>query len=240
MKQIAVHDSTKDLGLILSNNLDWSDHYHNITTKAYKVLGLLRRSFKTDSTDAKRKLYISLVTSHLLYCSQIWRPHKIKDILLLERVQRRATKYILNDYTSSYKSRLTKLNLLPLMYIFELNDLIFFIKSYKSPSDYFNINDFIFCSSITTRSSTGFKLQHNASSNNLTHNFYFCRLPRLWNSLPIIDIHLPVTILKLKLQKLFWTHFTSCFDGHNTCTFHYYCPCTRCSCLPRQPTRTVL
>ena len=89
------------------------------------------------------------------------------------------------------------------MYIFELNDLIFFIKSYKSPSDYFNINDFIFCSSITTRSSTGFKLQHNASSNNLTYNFYFCRLPRLWNSLPIIDIHLPVTILKLKLQKFF-------------------------------------
>ena len=103
--KIAFHNSTKDLGLILSNNLDWTDHYHNITAKAYKVLGLLRCSFKTDSTDAKRKLY--------------------KDILLLERVQRRATKCTLNDYTSSYKSRLTKLNLLLLMYIFELNDLIF-------------------------------------------------------------------------------------------------------------------
>ena len=43
------------------------------------------------------------------------------DILLLEHVQRRATKYILNDYTSSYKSRLTKLNLLPLMCIYELH-----------------------------------------------------------------------------------------------------------------------
>ena len=99
--KIAFHNSTKDLGLILSNNLDWTDHYHNITAKAYKVLGLLRHSFKTDSTDAKRKLYISLVKSHLLYCSQIWQPHKIKDILLFERVQRRATKYILNDSTSS-------------------------------------------------------------------------------------------------------------------------------------------
>ena len=81
--------------------------------------------------------------------------------------------------------------------------ILYFIKSYKFPSDYFNINDFIFCSSTSTRSSTGFKLQHNASSINLTHNFYFCRLPRLWNSLPIIDIHLPVTILKSKLQKFF-------------------------------------
>ena len=119
--KITTQESTKDLGIILSNNLDWSEHYHSITAKAYKILGLLRRCFKTNSIDAKRKLYISLVRSHLLYCSQIWRPHKIKDILLLERVQRRATKYILDDYTFSYKSRLTKLNLLPLMYIYELH-----------------------------------------------------------------------------------------------------------------------
>ena len=44
----------------------------------------------------------------------------MKDILTIERVQRRATKYILNDYTSCYKTRLLKLNLLPLMYMFEL------------------------------------------------------------------------------------------------------------------------
>ena len=115
--KITTHDSTNDLRILLSNNLDWNDHYHNITAKAYKILGLLRRCFKTDYTDTKRLLYISLVRSHLLYCSQIWRPYKIKDILLLKRVQQRATKYILNDYTSSYKSRLTKLNLFPLMYI---------------------------------------------------------------------------------------------------------------------------
>ena len=43
------------------------------------------------------------------------------DILLLEKVQRRATKVILNDYTSDYKSRLIKLQLLPLMYAYELH-----------------------------------------------------------------------------------------------------------------------
>ena len=32
-------------------------------------------------------------------------------------------------------------------YTYELNDLIFFI---KSPSNYFNINDFIFCSFINS------------------------------------------------------------------------------------------
>ena len=36
----------------------------------------------------------------------IWRPHKIKDIAAMERIQRRASKFILNDYTLDYKSRI--------------------------------------------------------------------------------------------------------------------------------------
>ena len=104
------------------------------------MLGLLRRTFVTHSTIVKKKLYLSLIRSQLTYCSQIWQPFLRKDILFIEKIQRRATKYILNDYNSSYKSRLIQLKLLPLMYLFDFNDLIFFIKSYKSPSHHFDIN----------------------------------------------------------------------------------------------------
>ena len=54
-----------------------------------------------------------------MHCSPIWRPYLVKDISNLEHLQRRATKYILNDYISDYKTRLLKLELLPLMYTFE-------------------------------------------------------------------------------------------------------------------------
>ena len=62
-----------------------------------------------------------------MYCSQLWRPNLIKDIFSLERVATayRATKYILSDYSTDYKSCLINLKLLPLKYIYELNDIIF-------------------------------------------------------------------------------------------------------------------
>ena len=111
-KCISKVDTIKDPGIILASNLNWVYHYKKITGKAYKLLGLLCRTFSNDSLSAKKRLYISIVRSQLLYCSQVWCPYYIKDILILERIQRRATKYILNDYKSSYKSRLLCLNLL--------------------------------------------------------------------------------------------------------------------------------
>ena len=107
---IETQDSIKDLGVTITSNLSWSNYCNMITAKVYKQLGLIHRSFTTNCVSAKKQLCISLVRSQLLYCPQIWRP-------CLERVQRRATKYILNDYTSSYRARLLRLSMLPLMYI---------------------------------------------------------------------------------------------------------------------------
>ena len=109
---IPCSDSHKDLGIILSVDLCWDKHYKNITVCAYKILGLIRRTFSfCHSNSTMVDLYISLVQSQLLYCTQIWCPHLMKDILNIERVQRHATKYILNNYISSDKTCLTKLKL---------------------------------------------------------------------------------------------------------------------------------
>ena len=89
--------SHRDLGIIFSVTLQWRPHYENITAKAYKILAYYKEFLKTLSFEAKKLLYISLVRSCLLYCLPLWRPYLIQDILLLEKVQRRATKVILND-----------------------------------------------------------------------------------------------------------------------------------------------
>ena len=53
----------------------------------------------------------------------VWKPYLLKDIKQLEQLQHRTTKYILNDYTSNYKSRLLELKILPLMYVLDICDI---------------------------------------------------------------------------------------------------------------------
>ena len=232
-QQITSSDKEKDLGLVVSADLNWQSHYQLISSKAYKILGLLRRVFSNSILlSARLSLYISLVRSQLLYCSPVWHPYLLKDIRALELVQRRATKFIVNNNDMDYRNRLLSLKLLPLMMEYEIADIMFLVKCLKSSSDHFNICDFVEFCAHSTRGSSSLKLKHKLCRTHLDRNFYFNRIPRLWNSLPTLDINLPLPAIKSRLRQFFWDHFMSNFDSNNTCSFHNLCPCPRCSHNP--------
>ena len=222
--------------MLVSSDLSWSHHIAKITSKAYKILGLLRRTFSSlGDITTKKRLYTSLVRSQLLYGSQIWRPLHLKDINPIESVQRRATKYILNDYISDYRSRLVKLNLLPLTMLLEFNDICFFIQSLKhiSPSNSFNISKYISFSQHHTRSGSFRKLVQPLIRHNRDKQFYFNRLPHLWNSLPPLDLSLSYNTIRSKLKDIFWNEFMANFDPENNCTYFYSCQCPSCFSQPK-------
>ena len=230
---VQIKSTPRDLGVVMSENLQWSEHYQSMLAKAYKLLGLIRRVFaSTYCPLAKKVLYISLIRSKITYCSPVWHPYLLVDIRTLESIQRRATKFVLNDFHSSYRHRLTELHLLPLMLIFEINDILFFLKQLKSPSEHFNISTLVsFCSG-QTRSATHFKMKIPSTTTNSSRNMYFNCLPRLWNALPLINTNKSMITIKKDLYQLFRKHFLEKFDPDFPFTFHYICPCTKCRSLP--------
>ena len=119
-----------------------------------------------------------------------------------EQIQHCATKLLLNDYTSNYKTCLVQLKILPLMYLLELQDVLFAIKSIKVPTKQFNIYDYINFNSATTRSGTSNKMIIPRHINNISRHSYFHRLPALWNALPIINLNLSlICAAKIKTES---------------------------------------
>ena len=105
-----------DLGVIITHDLSWKDHINSKIAKSHQMLGLIKRGLGYCAPVKVKKLfYTSLVKSCLSYCSIIWNPNK-QELLRIESVQRRATKYILGGSTSPYKARLKELGMLPLSY----------------------------------------------------------------------------------------------------------------------------
>jgi len=83
----------RDLGVIASDDLKWCKQCNDVVSKTNRMLGLIKSNFVDRSQETVMSLYKSLVRPHLEYCGQIC-PHYMKDIKLIEGVQRRATKLV--------------------------------------------------------------------------------------------------------------------------------------------------
>jgi hypothetical protein len=69
----------KYLRITLSSNFTWNTHICNITGKANKLLGFLRRNLKIRNETTKENAYKAIVRSNLEYCSTVWSPHTKKN-----------------------------------------------------------------------------------------------------------------------------------------------------------------
>ena len=74
-------DTINDLGVTVTSNLSWSKNRKSISAKANSLLGMIRRSISFDAPSVKFQLYVSHIRSILEYCSPIWSPANVKDIL---------------------------------------------------------------------------------------------------------------------------------------------------------------
>ena len=75
---------------------------------------------------------------------------------------------------------------------------------------------------------------HKYSSISLSRHSYFYRLVRIWNALPPLDLSLSFSFssLKLQIKQHFWNILPSHFDPSIPCSYHFICPCNKCSHSP--------
>ena len=110
--------------------MQWSPHINNLATRASRVLNCIRRNLHNCSSVTKASAYLSLVRPIMEYASCVWDPHKIINIQALEKVQRRAARWVLSDYgrQSSVTRMLTQLNWPTLQHRRFTSRIVFFIK----------------------------------------------------------------------------------------------------------------
>ena len=140
----------KDLGVIVQDDLKVSMQCSEVVKKANKILGMIKRTFTSRSKEIILRLYKFLVRPHLDYCAQAWRPHLQKEINMLEKVQRRATRMIEGLGKMSYEDRLQELNLTTLETRRVRGDLLEMFKIVKG-LDRIDYADFITFSSSELR-----------------------------------------------------------------------------------------
>ena len=106
----------KGLGVTFDPKLNFNHHIYDITHKATKILGILKRTFIFLNKKTFLLLYKSLIGPHLEYANVIWYPKYKFQSISVERVQRCATNLLMETRHMTYTQRLEYLNFLSLWY----------------------------------------------------------------------------------------------------------------------------
>ena len=107
--KIKLEESAKYLGISIDSKLKWKPQYNSLCKKANGVLAFLRRNFHSCPTQIKNNCYKTLVRPILDYGGTVWDPHYMKDKEKIEKIQKRAARFVTNNYR--FESGNTKINM---------------------------------------------------------------------------------------------------------------------------------
>ena len=178
----------RDLGVYVSNDLKVSDHCFEITKKANKITNMIFNCFETDSLYVLLDAYKIYVRPLLEYCTPVWNPHLIKDITLIEKVQKYYTRRLYKRCgltKQPYPERLKFLGLESLEKRRLYFDLCMVYTILHNEND-LKVNDFFIRAPSRTNLNRGhhMKLKVNTVQSNIRMNFFSLRAAKIWNWLP--------------------------------------------------------
>lgn len=179
--RLCTTDEERDLGVILSPNLKFSRQSANAAAKANSVLGMLKNTFMSRDVEIWASLYRTYVRPHLEFAVAAWNPFLKRDKIVLEKVQRRATRMPTALKGVDYETRRTRMGLTSLEVRRMRGDLIQFYKCINGLDNESWSSNLVWSAPRTGRRS---QLRRQITSNSSRHNFFTNRVANMWNDLP--------------------------------------------------------
>ena len=208
---VKVTNQHRYLGITLDESMHWSHHINTMCKKANKSLNFIRRNLSKCDKNVKISAYLTIVRPLLEYAACVWNPYQEYLVSNIEKVQRRAARWVLSDYShySSVTEMLKSLEWSTLedrRYVYRLSQLHKIIYHYtpaiQMPPYY-----------ITTQYPTRQHHQKHfiipAISTTAYQQSFFPRTVKEWNSLPtnVIEIR-PTEQFSKALQTMTKHHRT--------------------------------
>ena len=96
---LGVTQAGKYLGVIITPTLSWNQHIDSATKKANGSRAFLQRNLRKCPRNIKELGYRSLVRPIIEYSSVVWDPHTRVATNRIEMVQRKAARFVCNDFS---------------------------------------------------------------------------------------------------------------------------------------------
>lgn len=188
----------KYLGLTITNKLSWNAHIADVSSSAFRKLCLLRHKLRDAPSQVKLLAYNTLIRPKLEYACIVWDPHTKSNIYSLEKIQRRAVRFIYSKFgrgvsvtklmqDNEIQTLQSRRQLLRLKFLHSLvnNKLALHPSAYVTP-----------LSTRQTRHSHVLSLTPYFARTNLFKFSFFPRTINEWNNLPAhylqtLDLHEP-------------------------------------------------
>mgnify|MGYP001796102237 CR=1 FL=1 len=118
MENVSLKSVTEEkyLGVVIDKKLSWLPHVKKISNRANYKRQFLQRNLRSCKRETKLQCYKTYVRPVLEYASPVWDTNNKKVIENIESVQRKAIRFIMNDYKqdSSVTKMMKQLNIDPL------------------------------------------------------------------------------------------------------------------------------
>ena len=182
-------NSTKFLGVIIDENLNWCEHIRNVELKVSRQLGILHKSGRVLDSKCLHTLYCSLILPQLSYCCEIWGNNYMSRLGNLVKLQKRAMRIIdSSDYRAHTNPIFIKYKRLKMVDIINLKTLVIVYKAKHNllPANlqrlFHSVND---SHKYLTRSSTRGNFSKNYVRSALKSRCITFKGVQLWNDLQL-------------------------------------------------------